>query len=274
MLHCLEHVCEAVAVMVAFDAEIYLRLLGERLLDDPDHQHNGRLSPLRGAAAALVVAGTIGANQAWRVIDDYRTATNIRTGEPRFLHFGPPSGRRAGASLTPRETMVIDQEIQVGQSRLLLRDLAVTADGGILRYRQHRHAEGPGQAVRFYAQGGGVSWRGTPPEIVDSDGNRPVVRVGDHGSDSQDHWDAELELRGAIAPQPAWLQIDGTRVGLSRRAARSEVRVEALEDRTRWSGFCGELSPSPTRDPDEPRTRSPWSRHCSPRAHLMAGRGW
>ena len=37
-------------------------------------------------------------------------------------------------------------------------------------------------------------------------------------------------MRGAIAPRPAWLQIDGTRVGLSRRAARSEVRVEALED--------------------------------------------
>ena len=215
---------------MTFDAEIYLRLLGERLLDDPDQQHNGRLSPLRGAAAALVVAGAIDADHAWRVIDDYRTAINVRTGEPRFLHFGPPSGRRAGGSLTPRKTMVIDQEIQAGQSRLLLRDLAIIADGAILRYRQHRHTHGPGQAVPFYAQGGGVSWRATPPEIVDSDGNRPLVRAGDHGSDSQDHWDAELELRGAIAPQPAWLQIDGTRVGLSRRAARSEARVEPLED--------------------------------------------
>ena len=216
--------------MAAFDAEIYLRLLGERLLDDPDQQHHGHLSPLRGAAAALVVAGTIGADQAWGVIDDYRTATNIRTREPRFLHFGPPSRRRKAASLVPRQTRVIDQEIPVGRSQLLLRDLGITAEGGILRYRRRRDAQGPSQLARLFAQSGGFPWGSTPPEIVDCDGNRPVVRFGSRGGDSEDRWDGELELHGTIAPEAAWLEIDGTQVGLNRRPARWEVRIEALED--------------------------------------------
>lgn len=49
--------------MAAFNAEIYLRLLGERLLDDPDQQHQHPLSPLEGPAAALVAASTIDADQ-------------------------------------------------------------------------------------------------------------------------------------------------------------------------------------------------------------------
>jgi hypothetical protein len=43
------------------DAEVYLRLLGERVLDDPDRQHRDRRSSLRGPAAALVAAGAIAA---------------------------------------------------------------------------------------------------------------------------------------------------------------------------------------------------------------------
>ncbi len=115
--------------MVAFDAEVYLRRLGERLLDDPGQQQPGHWSALRGAAAALVGAGAISADRAWRVIDDYATATRIRSGKPGFIHFGPPLRRRTAGSLMPRQTRVIDQEIPVGQGQLLLRDLAITADG-------------------------------------------------------------------------------------------------------------------------------------------------
>jgi hypothetical protein len=39
-----------------------------------------------------------------------------------------------------------------------------------------------------------------------------------------------LELRGTIAPEPAWLEIDGTRVDLHRRTAGWEVGIETLED--------------------------------------------
>ena len=159
--------------MVAFDAEVYLRRLGERLLDDPGQQQPSHWSALRGAAAALVGAGAISADRAWRVIDDYATATRIRSGKPGFIHFGPPLRRRTAGSLMPRQTRVIDQEIPVGQGQLLLRDLAITADGGTLRYRRRLDAPGSGRVASPFGRPGGFPWTVTPPEIIDCDGNQP-----------------------------------------------------------------------------------------------------
>jgi hypothetical protein len=217
--------------MVAFDAEVYLRLLGERLLDDPDQQQPRHWSALRGAGAALVVAGVIAADRAWRVIDDYATATRIRSGKPGFVHFDPPLRRRKAGSLMPRQTMLIDQEIPVGQGQqVLLRDLAITADGGTLRYRRRLDSPGSSQVARLFRRSGGFPWTVRPPEIIDSDGNRPAVRFGSGGADREAHVDGELELRGRIASEAAWLEIDGTRVDLHGNPARWEVGIEALED--------------------------------------------
>jgi hypothetical protein len=206
--------------MVAFDAEVYLRRLAERLLDDSDQQQPGHWSALRGAAAALVVAGAIGADEAWRVIDDYATARRIRSGEPGFVHFDAPRRRREADSLMPRQT------------RVLLRDLAITADGGTLRYRRYLDAPGLDQVGRSFGGPGGFPWNATPPEIIDSGGNRPAVQFGSGGRDGEGHVDGELELRGTIGPEAAWLEVDGTRVDLHGRTARWEVGIEALEDRS------------------------------------------
>jgi hypothetical protein len=215
--------------MVAFDAEVYLRQLGERLLDDPDQQQPSHRSALRGAAAALVCAGAIGADRTWRVIDDYTTATHIRSDNPGFVHFGAPLRRREAEGLPPRQFRVIDQEISVGE-QVLVRDLAITADGGTLRYRRYLAAPGLGQVLRM-VRGPRFPWNATPPDIIDSNGNRPAVRFGDGGRDGEGYVDGELELHGTIAPDATWLEIDGTRVDLHRPAARWKVGIEALEDR-------------------------------------------
>ena len=218
--------------MVAFDAEVYLRRLGERLLDDPDQQQPCHWSALRGAGAALVGVGAIAADRAWRVIDDYATATRIRSGKPGFVHFDAPLRRREAESLIPRQFRVIDQEISVGEVQVLVRDLAITADGGTLRYRRYLDASGLSQVGRLFSRPGGFPWNVTPPDIIDSDGHRPSVRFGSGGRDGEGYVDGELELRGTIAPEAAWLEIDGTRVDLYRRTARWEVGIEALEDRS------------------------------------------
>ena len=218
--------------MVAFDAEVYLRLLGERLLDDPDQQHGDRGSLLRGPAGALVVAGAIGGDQAWRVVDDYNTVSRIRAGAVGFVHFAPPSRRLKTGGLRARQTVVIDREITFGRGQLLLRDLAIGPDGGALRYRWRRDTRSSSQLVSLFRRDRGFPWGDTPPEIVDPDGNRLEVRSGSPGGDSLDHWDGELELCGTIARDAAWLEVDGTRVDLHRRAARWEVRIESLEDQS------------------------------------------
>jgi hypothetical protein len=218
--------------MVAFDAEVYLRRLGERLLDDRDQQQPGQSSALRGAAAALVGVGAIAADQAWRVIDDYATATHIRSGKPGFVSFGPPLRRHEAGRLMARRFRVIDQEISGGGDQVLVRDLAITADGGTLRYRRYLGAPGSGQVSRMARRPGGFLWNHTPPDIIDSDGNRPAVRFGDGGRDGERYVDGELEFQGTISPEAEWLEIDGTRVDLRGRTAHWEVGIEALEDQS------------------------------------------
>jgi hypothetical protein len=218
--------------MVAFDAEVYLRRLGERLLDDSGQQRDGHRLALRGPAAALVVAGAIAADQAWWVIDDYATARHIRSGKPGFVHVAPPLRRHEAGRLVPRQFRLIDQEVPVSGRQVLVRDLAVTALGGTLRYRRYLDAPGPGQVARLSRRPGGFPWNHTPPDIVDSDGHRPAVRFGDGGRDGEGYVDGELELRGTIAPEAGWLEIDGTRVDLHGHTARWAVGIEALEDRS------------------------------------------
>jgi hypothetical protein len=224
--------------MVAFDAEVYLRRLGERLLDDSGQQQPGHWSALRGPAAALVVAGAIAADQAWWVIDDYATATRIRSGKPGFVHFGPPLRRHKADSLMPRQFRVIDQEIPVGGGQVLVRDLAITADGGTLRYRRYLAAPGLGQVPRMLKRQS-FPWNAavTAPEIIDSAGNRPAVRFGDGGRDGEGYVDGELNLRGTIAPEATWLEIDGIGVDLHGPTARWEVGIEALEDQAPLARF-------------------------------------
>jgi hypothetical protein len=215
--------------MVTFDAELYLRLLGERLLHDPDRQRHHHRSPLDGSAAALVAAGTIGSDRARRVIDDYNAATRVRAGERGFPHFGPPTRRRQGGRLAPRQTMVLDREIPFGAGQLLLRDLTIGAKRGTLRFRWRRDAPGSLRGGHMFGRSGAFPWGSTAPTIVDDRGHQLTVGSGSGGgSDAQ--WDGKLELSGTLAPDSAWLEVDGTRMELDSRTAPWEVRIEPLED--------------------------------------------
>lgn len=243
------------AVMVAFGAEVYLRRLGERLLDGRDRQQPGHWSALRGAAAALVCVGAIGADRAWRVIDDYATATHIRSGKAGFVHFGAPLRRRQAEGLPPRKFRVIDQEISVGE-QVLVRDLAFTAAGGTLRYRRYLAAPGLGQVPRMVNRPGFL-WSAAPPNIIDSDGNRPAVRFGDGGRDGEGYVDGELELHGTSPRRPRGLRSTaaGSIFTVVSRAGRSAAR--RLRTNVRWSGFSGDISPWRSHGPGLPGIWSP-----------------
>ena len=68
---------------------------------------------------------------------------------PAFVHFGAPLRRRKAEGLTPRQFRVIDLVISVVEVQVLVRDLAITAEGGTLRYRRYLAAPGPGQVSRL-----------------------------------------------------------------------------------------------------------------------------
>jgi hypothetical protein len=221
-------VCHADYPVVAFDAEVYLRRFGERLLVGSDQQQPGHWLALRGAAAALVFAGAIGVGEAWRVIDDYATVRRLRSGEAGFVHFGAPQGRREVGSLPARTFKTIDQEILVDGIQVLVRDLAITQEGGTLRYRRYLDPLDPGRVSRMYRRGR-LSWNAAPPGIVDSGGNRPEVRFGDGGADGRVYVDGELELQGVIAPDAIWLEIDGTRDAVGPDSERAKASQSSSE---------------------------------------------
>ncbi len=184
------------AVMDVFDAETYLRMLGERVLLDRDRQHQRR-SPLDLPASALVFAGLIDADDAARVIDDHTTALGVRSGERGFPHFGPPNRRRSRGNLESRETMVLDHELAFADGLLLIRDLAITPSGATLRFRWRSNAGRSRGRGRMFGIGGPTfPWGAAAPVIEDDQGNRPTVASsGGGGNDSQ--WDGELQLHGS-----------------------------------------------------------------------------
>src|SRR4051812_8468535 len=67
--------------MAAFDAELYLRLLGETTLAESYGEDPDWASPLGSVARALRAVGAIGEDAARAVIDDYRLAVALRDGE-------------------------------------------------------------------------------------------------------------------------------------------------------------------------------------------------
>ena len=115
------------------------------------------------------------------MIDDYATATHIRSGKPGFVHFAPPLRRRKAEGLPPRQFRVIDQEVSVGEGHVLVRDLAITAEGGTLRYRRYLAAPGPGQVSRsfrrprFRVECPAARCRSGGPETVSSTPDGPCI---------------------------------------------------------------------------------------------------
>ena len=85
------------------DAELYLRLLGERMLLEPrDHRRGPWDSEIVEAARALTAVGVIDAEPAQAIVDDYGLAIALRSGEPG-MHMTRALGmRRARGQSAPR----------------------------------------------------------------------------------------------------------------------------------------------------------------------------
>lgn len=213
--------------MGAFDAETYLRLLGERLLLSGEPQHH-RQSPLVLPASALVVAGLLDPDCAAGVVDDYTSALALRSGQRGFVASGLPNARRPRGKLEPRTTMLLNHEIVFGDGLLLLHDLSITPSAAKLRFRWRSDSARASRGARMFAHGGaGFPWGTAAPVIKDDQGRRATVGAGG-GSGNDSQWDGELTLQGALSPTTAWLEVEGTRVDLDRRIAPSRTWVEPI----------------------------------------------
>jgi hypothetical protein len=203
-----------------FDPELYLRLIGERELAsglDLRHQRiNGR-AELPAAAAALAVAGVIDEDLAQRISADYDLAGALRAGTGKGPRMIGPGQMAATASLTPlapRTVFVLAATVPLPDATVHAHALTLTESGARLTCE-----------VAWVAVGG----RNRPPDlnVRTPAGQRLTGGFGGGWSDrsANGHYDFD----GALDPDMAWIEIDGTRVDLPPPAPPPPVAIEALE---------------------------------------------
>jgi hypothetical protein len=204
--------------VTAFDPELYLRCLGERLVVQ---EHRGvvvrRAEELFEAASVLVTCGVIDSESAWRVLDDYTAAFGIRPfgggpGQPPAdrAHADPVTSASQAARPGRRRVISTDVEIESrhGLGRLLLRWITLTESRVTVRLTATLPAPS--------ALGGADPWI----EVTTPDG-RQVQAVF---SDVIEPWlSGDFEAAAALSPDLDWLAIDGTRVDLAPRPEPAET---------------------------------------------------
>jgi len=120
------------------DAELHLRLAGERmLLDSRDDGAGPWESPLDAAGHALVAVGALPASTAQEIVDDYRLAQASRSGEgPVFRRHRRMLAQQAalGVSAAPGRFRALScgQEIEQPWGNLLVDYVVLSADATVL----------------------------------------------------------------------------------------------------------------------------------------------
>jgi hypothetical protein len=216
--------------MSGFDAEWYLRRLGEDMLLGPVSDHSGQLADLKHATAALVAVGAIEPELAGAVVDDYGIAHAARQGLVEFVLVSLARNERA-ASLTPppgQRVVGLDDQIELPEGTLRLRyatlDEHHTAVSAV--YRPH--------GARRYS---GHGWLGTPSGLppalsnavlADDQGNTASLEFSGSGSDYR--WELTLTPDQPLATDTTWLELAGRRIRLLDRPSGLTVQIEPLSE--------------------------------------------
>src|SRR5918992_4485178 len=184
----MHQVCRATQPAVAgspgvdrFDAELYLRLLGEEILLGARERRDDRWStPLVEPASALVAVGAISAAKAEAVIDDYALADALRTedGLEYRRSFGTATRRRKRKikPLEPRRVVPCDQLIEHAQGTLEVRHVALAEHHTTIAitWRPNATQRRSRRRGRMMAgAGSGGPGRPLPPTAVDGQRARP-----------------------------------------------------------------------------------------------------
>jgi hypothetical protein len=251
-----------------FDAELYLRLTGERVLLGPGPgTDDGQLSNsvMHSAAHALVAVGAITAETAQAVVNDYRLAWSYRSREGRHHHqvLGTARLLTSRPALGPVRAVPCGRLIERPWGQLFLGYLALTdevttlhvsmrpapsqpsqssrqvrrqgvmrsgAGGSVLRAG---NAGGPGPGPGGRTVGPGLPGRLT---VTDDRGTTATANFSGEGDDSG--WRGEFEASPALAVGTAWIEVLGERVELpSESGSATRVWVEPRTEASPARGY-------------------------------------
>jgi hypothetical protein len=239
-----------------FDAELYLRTTGEEvILGLRPRPHGPWDSPLLEHADALLAIGAISRARARAVIDDYALAEAVRSDERQQLRYQmvmahrPRARRRRGASLKPRRVVACNRTIEDSSGVLLVRHVTLSEDTTSLAITWRPRLSGRGRStarghMMMFGHGPGGPLH---PQLTDDRGTTAGTLFGGGGSDSE--WVGHLTADRPLAPDTAWIEVDGTRLELTGEVVPCAVTIEPLAEeapahrylwrRLAWADFRG-----------------------------------
>lgn len=215
--------------MARFDAELYLRLLGEEMLLSSEAGRRGPFgSPLSEAAEALLAVGAISRARARSVLDDYALAEALREQDTHgvMMHRQQTRRRRKKPKpLKPRRVVPCGTVIDSPAGTLEVRYVILAADSTQLAVTVRPHSSTTGRRARRALMGMGPmhSFQVT---VADDRGLATGTHFSGGGSDTL--WEGHLTAQQPLAVDTAWVEVNGTRVQLRERPAPYEIRVETL----------------------------------------------
>jgi hypothetical protein len=242
------------------DAELYLRLTGERTLLDPapgEGRSDG--SRLETAAHALVAVGALTAGVAQGIVNDYGLALAYRGGD--HSHFHHLRARRASRRATPGPALGSLRAVPCHRlfeqpwGQLFLSYVVLSDEVTVLQVTMRPASAttgrpGPGRSHRSRASGGGpggqglrgiaghLVGQGLPGQLTLADDRGTTSTASFSGGGSDTEWRGRFEARPPLAPDAAWVEVLGERVGLPRAAsAGMQVRVEPRADADPAHGY-------------------------------------
>lgn len=223
--------------MDAFDPELHLRLLGERMLvGRADLDHWG--SPLAMAARALVAAGAMEPAAAEIVLDDYGLATALREGDPERVSMRAhriAAGPTAAPELQPRRVVACDRAIERDEGTLHVRSVSLDDDSTTLAiaYRTQPAASRRRPSRMSMMMGAGPAAFGPVGRLhqvtlADDRGTTTGCHFSGGGSDQE--WRGSLHADRPLAKDTKWIEIDGERIELVDDSPAGSVTIEPLDD--------------------------------------------
>jgi hypothetical protein len=228
--------------MPDFDAELYLRLAGERMILDTsrDQQRSGWSSPIADVASALAAIEALTVDQAQTIARDYELALALR-GDQRWMGGMFRNQTTAAAEsrpLTPARAATCQTTFETAWGSVTVHYVVLSTDKTTVALTATVSTAPSGSWGLPMPQAGGHQLR---------DDQGTVTQANFNGGGSSSTYRGHL-AGGALSPSTRWIEIDGNRIDLHDVDTRHEVIVEALPDsspaeRYLWSRLDGALQP-------------------------------
>jgi hypothetical protein len=202
-----------------FDAELYLRLIGEEMLTDPAERNRGPRRPvIADAAAALVAVGVLDAQRAQSVLEDYSLAASLRH-DPKFhrrmmLTRATRLPDDEGKPLGPRRVVPCRSVVEQPQATVHVRYVSLSEEATSVAVTLHPDPS--------------VAWSGRPSAAKLTDDRGTTVPAPFGGAGSREGFHGRLTAQRPLAPDTRWIELDGTRLELTARPSPFDATLERL----------------------------------------------